>query len=65
MSDETHTTNFALFKDGKQVSKAHSTRHAVIIEAYEKNIVARTTADFGTDDSYAWLPDEYEIREVP
>jgi hypothetical protein len=32
-------------------------RHAVIIEAYERNIVARTTADFEADDFYNWLPD--------
>jgi hypothetical protein len=27
------TTTYALFKEGKQVSKAHSTRDAVIVEA--------------------------------
>jgi hypothetical protein len=60
----TETTRFALVLDGKQVSKAHSTRHAVIIEAYERNIVARTTTDFGSDNGYDWLPPGYEIREV-
>jgi hypothetical protein len=60
----TATTNFALFRDGKQITKAHSTRHAVITEAYERNIVQRTTPDFGSNDEYAWLPDEYEIKEV-
>jgi hypothetical protein len=63
---ESHTsTRFALFLDSKQITKAHSTRHAVIIDAYERNIVARTTADFGTNDSYNWLPEEYEIRKAP
>ena len=61
---ESKTTRYALFKDGNQVTKAHSTRHAVIIEAYEKRIVMRTTSDFGSPEIYAWLPTDLEIMEM-
>ena len=30
---------YALFKDGKQISKPHSTKIAVEVEAYEKDMV--------------------------
>lgn len=31
---------YALFKDGKQISKTHSTEEAVEVEAYELDMVA-------------------------
>jgi len=33
MPDKSNTDNYALFRDGKQISKTHSTRHAVRVEA--------------------------------
>ncbi len=32
---------FALFQDGKMISKPHTTRDAVAMEAYEKGLVVR------------------------
>jgi hypothetical protein len=48
---------YALFKDGEQVSKSHSTRRAVEIEAFEAGIVI-----YGYGQRY--LPEGYEIKEV-
>jgi hypothetical protein len=64
ISSKTETAAYALFLDGKQVTKEHSTKHAVIIEAYEKRLVMRTTPDFGEPETYNWLPVGYKIKEV-
>lgn len=49
--------SYALFKDGKQVSKAHSTKEAVAIEAHELGVVY---------DARYWrgLAEGYEIKPV-
>jgi hypothetical protein len=49
---------FALFQNGKQISKAHSTRHAVRIEAIEQGAA-------GWRKGSIVLLGGYEIREVP
>jgi hypothetical protein len=49
---------FALFHNGKQISKPHSTRHAVRIEAISMNAAGRYKGGI-------ILLDGYEIREVP
>jgi hypothetical protein len=58
MSDKQQTARYALFKDGVQVSKAHSTRYAVEIEAFEAKLAVKT-------ESYKMIADGVEIREVP
>ena len=50
-------TMWALFYDGKRVSKPHSTRDAAIIEAYELNAVV-------AERGKLFLVDGCEIREV-
>ena len=48
---------YALFKNDKQISKAHTTRRAALIEAYELNVVIQGRKLFG-------LIKGYEIKEV-
>ena len=55
---------FALFHDGKQVSKAHTTRRAAVIEAYEQKAVVDCGADFTHDTEGRYLADGYEIKEL-
>lgn len=50
-------SEWALFKDGKQASKAHPSRMAVLIEAYEAGAIVRTARG-------AYFADGYEIKEV-
>lgn len=57
MSDP-QTTRYALFKDGVQVSRGHSTRYAVEIEAFEAKLCVK-------NESYTIIVDGVEIREVP
>jgi len=52
---EPQATAYALFKDGKQVSKAHSTRYAVEIEALEAGLVSQ-------HEEYRFLDERYEIK---
>lgn len=58
---------WALFKGDKQVTKAHSTKNAAIIEAYEKCIITRGIPDFpgqvGGCNTIA-LDADHSIREV-
>ena len=59
--------SFALFKDGEQVSKAHSTRLAAKIEAYERKIVVSCGTDFpdyGVHRRGHELIGGYEIKEI-
>jgi hypothetical protein len=68
MTDESQTTRHALFRDGKQISKAHSTRLAVVHEGFEQGAVIRYSVDFLNDALRSQdieLADGYEIREVP
>jgi hypothetical protein len=58
MTTESKITRYALFKDGVQVSKAHSTRYAVEIEAFEAKLAVKS-------ESYTIIANGVEIREVP
>jgi hypothetical protein len=53
-----------LFHDGRQVSKAHSTREAVLVEAHERRAVITESSDFGDFRRIARLVRGYEIRET-
>ena len=55
---------YALFKDSKQISKAHSTREAAIVEAREIGKVQRVVHDFCGNTHRITLVEGYEIREV-
>ncbi len=55
---------YALFHDGRQVSKAHSTREAVLVEAHERRAVITESSDFGDFRRIARLVRGYEIRET-
>lgn len=57
-------TAYALFQNGKQISKAHSTRLAARVEAYEIGAVVTNHADFPGDVQSTVLADGYEIKEV-
>lgn len=56
---------YALFTGKKQISKAHSTKEAVEIEAFEQKLVIDYSADFIGDQSGRHLADGYSIRELP
>ena len=58
-------TMYALFKGEERVSKAHSTKHAVRIEAYAAGLVLFIGADFPGDDTGTVLAAGHSIREVP
>jgi hypothetical protein len=49
MNEGSHTGRFALFRDGKQISKAHSTRHAAVMDAYTHGAMLRVSPDFPGD----------------
>lgn len=55
---------YALFKDGKQISKPHATRAVVVIEAYERSAIIVGHADYPGDKTDICLADGYEIRRV-
>ena len=57
-------TEYALFKDGKQISKSHSTRRAAGMEAYEHSAVVHMSIDFTGDRQLNPLATGYEIREI-
>jgi hypothetical protein len=50
-------TTFALFKGTEQISKAHSTRDAVFIEAFARGIMIH-------QDCVKILPSGYAVKEV-
>jgi len=54
---------YALFKDGKQITKAHSTERAVRIEAYERKLVVSSSGDFSIY-SHDYLADGLEIKQT-
>lgn len=56
-------TEFALFKDGKQISKWHSSRLTASVEAFEKGAVIVNHADYSSDKTSVTLAAGYEIRE--
>jgi hypothetical protein len=55
---------FALFHNGKQVSKTHENRQAVVIEAYEQKAVVDCGADFTNDTEGRYLAEGYEIKRL-
>ena len=57
-------TDYALFHDGKQISKAHSTRFAAIVEACEAGAAVYSTPDFPGGWSGVVFADGYEVREA-
>ena len=63
MTNHSETAAFALFKDGKQISKAHKLRDAAIVEAFERKAVVSSSGDFW-GGSYTLMADGYEVREV-
>lgn len=46
MSKEEAGNMFALFKGDKQITKPHSTKAAVLVEAYERGLVTSGLSDF-------------------
>ena len=57
-------SEWALFKDGEQISKPHSTRNAAIIEAYEKKVVVTYSADWVGDTSGTELIGGFTVEEI-
>ena len=59
-------TRYALFHNGRQISKAHSTRNAAVIEAIERKLAIWGSGDFLGDVgvSTVALPEGYDIKEV-
>lgn len=60
---------YSLFKDGVQVSKAHSTEAAVWAEAHELGVVLTSSPDFVGDAPSAgrgskFLAPNYEVRKI-
>lgn len=55
---------YALFKDGKQVSKAHASIEVVRIEAFEAGAVIDWGADFVNDLPGRGLACGYEIKQL-
>ena len=58
---------WALFKGDNQVTKAHSTKQAAIIEAYERGVITRGIADFPgqmRSNFTIALDADHSIREV-
>lgn len=55
---------YALFEGNKQISKAHASERAAVVEAFERKLVVDGAADFPGDKSGRFLIPPYEIREV-
>lgn len=55
---------YALFKDGKQISKAYLSKNVVAIEAFERGATISWSADFSSDSDTITISDGYEIKEV-
>jgi hypothetical protein len=55
---------YALFKDDKQISKAHSTQEAAAVEAYERKLVIDWGTDFPGDKPGRTLLEGYEIKNL-
>jgi len=62
--DKPDTTSYALFKDGKQISKPHARKGIVIIEAYERSAIVIRHADYPGDKTDICLADGYEIKRL-
>ena len=55
---------YAIFKDDKQVTKAHSTREAAMVEAFEAKLAYYASPDFPGDKGGFGLYDGYKLKEV-
>jgi len=55
---------YALFDGDRRISKAHSSKEAVAVEAYERKLVLDYSADFAGDKASRSLPNGISIREV-
>lgn len=58
------TVMHAVFKDGKQRCKAHSTRLACIIELFELGVVLDGFADMPGQKDSRFIPPNFEIRKI-
>ncbi len=67
MSDEQPAApGYALFKDGRQINKAHLSRDAAIAEAYAHGAVVNLAADFpGDSAARGLLEHRYSVHEIP
>jgi len=54
---------YAVFKGKEQVSKAHSTREAAWIEAYEMGVVVEGSTDFGPQNYWRCMAKGYTVEE--
>lgn len=64
-NNQSQTTSFALFKDGIQISKAHSTRGVAMVEAFQRKAVVSWSQDFWSDPAPGLaMADGYEVKEV-
>ena len=57
-------TDYALFRNGEQISKAHSTRVAALIEAFEAGAAVQSAAGFPDGWSGTVMADGYEVKPV-
>lgn len=56
---------FALFKDGKRVSKVHGTRGVAMVEAFQYGAVLSWAKDFWSDPAPRLvMAAGYEVKEV-
>jgi len=64
MPDQITWPSYALFHNGKQISKSHPAVKIVMIEASERGAVINWVADWSSDRPGTGLALGYEIREV-
>lgn len=58
-------TTYAVFQDGKQISKEHSTKEACAVEAFELGCVVSGTWDFNPKEDFGKaLAFGCEIKEI-
>lgn len=55
---------YALFKNGKQISKPHPHKLTCIIEAYEQHLVWSGSPDFGGDGFPDAFIEDIEVKEI-
>lgn len=55
---------YAVFKNGKQCSKAHPSIEVAKVEAFEMGAIIDWGADWETDKPGRGLADGYEIKEI-
>lgn len=55
---------YAIFKDDKQVTKAHSTKEAAMVEAFEAKLACYAYPDFPGDKGGLFLDDGCTLKEL-